>query len=62
MPARATHIAQAEHYVHRVIIGEGQPLFQASNTKLHLRLAETRTFGDGVVLLRYERPEAQGAK
>lgn len=29
-------------YVHPIVIGQG-----------HLRLAETRTFGNGVVLLRY---------
>ena len=42
-------------YVHPVVIGRGKPLFQASDTKINLRLAETRTFGNGVVLLRYER-------
>ena len=40
-------------YVHPVVIGGGKPLFQASDTKINLRLAETRTFGNGVVLLRY---------
>jgi dihydrofolate reductase len=43
-------------YVHPVVIGRGKPLFPASNTKINLRLAETRTFGSGVVLLRYRRP------
>jgi dihydrofolate reductase len=42
-------------YVHPVVIGRGKPLFQPSETKIHLRLAETRTFGNGVVLLRYLR-------
>jgi dihydrofolate reductase len=45
-------------YVHPVLIGRGKPLFQASDAKTNLRLAETRTFGNGVVLLRYERAEA----
>jgi dihydrofolate reductase len=46
-------------YVHPVLIGQGKPLFQASDTKIDLQLAETRTFGNGVVLLRYQRPDTQ---
>jgi dihydrofolate reductase len=42
-------------YVHPIVIGQGKPMFQPSGAKLQLRLAETRTFGNGVVLLRYER-------
>ncbi|MFG2627430.1 dihydrofolate reductase family protein [Streptomyces sp. NPDC048473] len=44
-------------YVHPVLIGRGKPLFPASDARTGLHLAETRTFGNGVVLLRYERPE-----
>ena len=47
-------------YVHPIVIGRGKPLFQPSDTKVDLRLAETRTFGNGVVLLHYQRPDAQG--
>lgn len=47
-------------YVHPVVIGQGKPLFKASDAKINLRLVETRTFGNGVVLLRYQRPDAQG--
>ena len=43
-------------YVHPIVIGQGKPLFQPSDAKIKLRLAETRTFGNGVVLLRYQRP------
>ena len=43
-------------YVHPVIIGQGKPMFRPSEAKIDLRLAETRTFGNGVVLLRYQRP------
>jgi len=43
-------------YVHPVLIGLGKPLFAASDATTSLRLAETRTFGNGVVLLRYQRP------
>ena len=42
-------------YVHPVLIGRGRPLFEPSATKMDLRLVESRTFGNGVVLLRYER-------
>lgn len=41
--------------VHPVVIGQGKPLFQRSDSQINLRLAETRTFGNGVVLLRYQR-------
>ncbi|MEU6018100.1 dihydrofolate reductase family protein [Streptomyces sp. NPDC047515] len=45
-------------YVHPVLIGRGKPLFPAADARTHLRLTESRTFGNGVVLLRYERPAA----
>ena len=48
-------------YVHPIVIGQGKPLFQPSDTKINLRLAETRTLGNGVVLLRYQRPDPQGS-
>jgi dihydrofolate reductase len=44
-------------YVHPVVIGRGTPLFQLPGLRLDLTLAETRTFGNGVVLLRYQRAE-----
>jgi dihydrofolate reductase len=39
-------------YVHPVVIGAGKPAF-TGGTRIDLQLAETRTFGNGVVLLRY---------
>jgi hypothetical protein len=39
--------------VHPVLIGRGKPLFQPVDATDDLRLLETRTFGNGVVLLRY---------
>ena len=42
-------------YVHPVVLGRGRPLFPPSDRRIHLRLLETRRFGNGVVLLRYER-------
>jgi dihydrofolate reductase len=44
-------------YVHPVVIGQGKSLFHSSDIKLKLQLAETRTFGNGVVLLRYQRAD-----
>ena len=46
-------------YVHPIVLGAGRRLFPAADTPVALRLAETREFGNGIVLLRYERPEAQ---
>lgn len=42
-------------YVHPVLIGRGKPLFSSPDTKMVLRLVETRAFGNGVILLRYLR-------
>jgi dihydrofolate reductase len=43
-------------YVHPVLLGEGTPLFSPLRGRRTLALVETRTFGNGVVLLRHERP------
>ena len=45
-------------YVHPVVIGRGKPLFPPSDARIDLRLAETRVFGNGVVLLHYQRRDA----
>jgi dihydrofolate reductase len=45
-------------YVHPVVLGAGTLLFPPSDTPRPLRLVETRTFGNGVVLLRHERTRA----
>lgn len=45
-------------YVHPVLVGRGTPLFEATDALTPLRLLESRTFGNGVVLLRYAaKPE-----
>jgi dihydrofolate reductase len=41
--------------VNPVLLGDGQPLFQGITQRLPLRLCDTRSFGNGSVLLRYER-------
>jgi dihydrofolate reductase len=47
-------------YVHPVVVGRGRPLFPTSDAKISLQLAETRAFGNGVVLLRYQRAATPG--
>ncbi|WP_330241344.1 dihydrofolate reductase family protein [Streptomyces sp. NBC_00525] len=42
-------------YVHPVLIGRGKPMFPTEESRTALRLLGTRTFGSGVVELRYER-------
>jgi dihydrofolate reductase len=42
-------------YVHPVLIGRGKPLFPPADALARLRLTETRTFGNGVVMLSYDR-------
>ena len=41
--------------VHPVVLGRGTPFFPPLDTTINLRLIETRTFGSGVVYLRYQR-------
>ncbi|MFI8201122.1 dihydrofolate reductase family protein [Streptomyces sp. NPDC085942] len=45
-------------YVHPLILGRGRPFFRDTEERRMLRLLETRTFGNGVVLLRYETVRA----
>ena len=41
-------------YVHPVLLGRGRRLFDGEHDPVALSLAETATFGSGVVLLRYQ--------
>jgi dihydrofolate reductase len=45
-------------YVHPILIGKGKPMFRPSDRTTSLRLAATRIFGNGVVLLDYQRTGA----
>lgn len=54
---RADLIDEYRLYVHPVRIGQGKPLFQPAAGRVDLRLIETRTFGNGVVLLHYRRAD-----
>jgi dihydrofolate reductase len=48
-------IDEYRFYVQPVLLGTGHRLFAGPGPMSALRLAETRAFGSGVVLLRYER-------
>ncbi|WP_344328729.1 dihydrofolate reductase family protein, partial [Kitasatospora putterlickiae] len=47
--------------VNPLVLGRGRPLFPADTPPEDLELLTTRTFGNGVVLLRYARTAARGA-
>ncbi|MGY2129975.1 dihydrofolate reductase family protein [Blastococcus sp. SYSU DS0617] len=42
-------------FVNPVLVGSGRRLFESEGMPADLRLVETRAFGNGVVMLRYER-------
>ncbi|PRX50444.1 dihydrofolate reductase [Prauserella shujinwangii] len=48
-------IDEYQVFVHPVVLGGGRPTFLTPAARFDLRLAESRTFDDKVVLLRYER-------
>ena len=53
--ARHDLIDEYRLYVHPIVIGRGRPMLSPSDANVTLRLVETHTFGNGVVMLRYER-------
>jgi dihydrofolate reductase len=54
--ARHDLIDEYRLFVNPIILGRGRPLFPESDVRRPLRLAGTRAFGNGVVLLTYQRP------
>jgi dihydrofolate reductase len=56
--ARQDLIDEYRLYVHPMVIGRGTPMLRPSDAKVSLQLIETQTFGNGVVMLRYERRPA----
>ncbi len=44
-------------YVHPVVLGGGKPMFPHLRERINLRLVETRAFGSGVVLLKYQHAD-----
>lgn len=46
-------------YVQPVVLGGGTPMFPSLDNKINLRLVETRSFGSGAVLLRYQQADKE---
>jgi dihydrofolate reductase len=42
-------------YIHPVIVGGGKPMFPELRDRINLKLVETRTFGKGIVFLKYSK-------
>jgi riboflavin biosynthesis pyrimidine reductase len=53
--ARQDLVEEYRLYVHPTVIGRGKQALHPSGAKVLLQLAETHTFGNGVVMLRYQR-------
>ncbi|MCB9077614.1 MAG: dihydrofolate reductase [Anaerolineaceae bacterium] len=53
--ARLGLIDEYQIYIHPVILGQGNPFLPAPEKTINLQLIDTRTFGSGVVYLRYKR-------
>jgi dihydrofolate reductase len=51
---RAGLVDEVRLFVHPVILGAGSPFFPAIPDRVGLTLLDTRTFGSGVVYLRYQ--------
>ena len=59
--ARRDLIDEYRLYDHPVAIGRGKQALRPSDAKVPLHLVETRAFGNGVVMLRYERRPTEPA-
>lgn len=52
--AAAEMIDEYRIFVAPVVLGSGKPLFRDITNRFSLKLQETRTFGEGLVLLQYQ--------
>ncbi|MCC6801132.1 MAG: dihydrofolate reductase family protein, partial [Anaerolineae bacterium] len=52
-------IDEYQLYIHPVLLGHGKRMFAEADRSINLRLLETRTFGSGVMFLRYARAGAE---
>jgi dihydrofolate reductase len=52
-------IDEYDLYLNPVVLGGGKPMFPQLDDRINLKLIETRTFGSGVVLLRYQLADEQ---
>lgn len=59
---RGDLIDEYRQFVHPVVLGGGTPYFPPQAQRLALDLLETRTFGSGVVYLRYGRAGRDGRR
>ncbi len=59
--ARHDLIDEYRLYVHPIVIGRGRPMLRPSDAEVLLRLIETNIFGNGVILLRYQRRHLSSA-
>ena len=50
-------IDEYQVYIHPVILGSGTPMFPKLDKEITLQFVERRTFGSGVVMLRYKRAD-----
>lgn len=48
-------------YVQPIVLGSGRPLFPPGTDTTRLRRVETRAFGNGVTLLRYQNPDGSAS-
>ena len=46
-------------YIHPILLGSGKAMFPHLQDRINLQMVETRAFGSGVVLLRYQRADAR---
>jgi dihydrofolate reductase len=60
--ARHDLIDEYRLYVHPMVIGRGRQMLRPSDATVPLQLIETHTFGNGVVMLRYERRALEPAE
>jgi len=42
--------------INPVILGKGKPFFKDIKDRIHLKLVNTKTFSNGIVLLQYQMP------
>jgi dihydrofolate reductase len=51
-------IDELQIFLHPVVLGRGRRLFEVPDVRMNLNLEATRTFGKGVVSLRYSNNRA----
>jgi dihydrofolate reductase len=44
-------------YLRPIVLGKGKPMFQSLTKNLALKFIDSKVFGSGVVLIRYQKAE-----